>query len=115
VRTKTLAGHHGAARAPQRGSDKMRTLTIVLSLALLMAAAAPASADKCNGAKIKAVGKKESSLLSCSGKEATKGPSVQPDCNNQQRPANPPKKHNPPGAGRRRPPPTGPGEAGGGV
>src|SRR5262245_60212717 len=62
----------------------MRKLTIVLSVVFLMAAGAgPARADKCNGAKIKAVGKKESSLLSCSGKEATKGPSVQPACNDK--------------------------------
>jgi len=62
----------------------VRTPTILLSVSLLMAAgASPASADKCNGAKIKAIGKKEKSLLGCSGKEATKGPSVQPDCNDK--------------------------------
>src|SRR5689334_21275236 len=62
----------------------MKNLTIVLGMVFLMAAGVgPASADKCNGAKIKAIGKKEKSLLGCSGKEATKGPSVEPDCNDK--------------------------------
>jgi hypothetical protein len=49
---------------------------------LLAVGAGPAGADKCNGAKVKAIGKKESGLLGCSRKEATKGTAaVQPACN----------------------------------
>jgi len=39
------------------------------ALALFTIAAAPARGDKCTGAKLKAVGKKESGLLGCSSKE----------------------------------------------
>jgi len=61
----------------------MRKAIIGVSLVFLMAVGAgPASADKCNGAKVKAIGKKESGLMGCSGKEATKGTAaVQPACN----------------------------------
>jgi hypothetical protein len=61
---------------------KMLILAGVLSL--IAAGPGPASADKCNGAKVKAIGKKESGLLGCSGKEATKGTAaVQPTCNDK--------------------------------
>jgi len=55
--------------------------TLALGVALLVATGGTARADKCNGAKAKAIGKKEGSLLSCSSKEATKGPSGTPACN----------------------------------
>src|SRR5262245_26021354 len=61
----------------------MRKEIIGVSMVFLMAVGAgPASADKCNGAKVKAIGKKESALLSCSGKEATKD-GVEPACNDK--------------------------------
>jgi hypothetical protein len=44
----------------------------LVAVALLAIATVPARADKCNGAKVKAIGKKESGLLGCSAKEATK-------------------------------------------
>ena len=45
----------------------MRTAAIGMGLAILMAiGAGPANADKCNGSKIKSIGKKESGLLGCS-------------------------------------------------
>src|SRR5207244_8342486 len=40
---------------------------------LIVLGAGTASADNCTGIKIKAIGKKESRLLSCSAKEAVKG------------------------------------------
>ena len=43
----------------------------VLVTLTLSASTASAAADKCRGKKIKAIGKKESRLLGCSGKEAT--------------------------------------------
>ena len=53
-------------------------------LATITIGASTASADKCTGTKIKAIGKKESRLLSCSAKEATKGiAAVEPDCDNK--------------------------------
>ena len=53
-------------------------------LATITLGASTASADKCTGTKIKAIGKKESRLLSCSAKEATKGiAAVEPDCDNK--------------------------------
>ena len=53
-------------------------------LATITLGASTASADKCTGTKIKAIGKKESGLLSCSAKEATKGTAaVEPDCDNK--------------------------------
>src|SRR3989442_14329317 len=53
-------------------------------LAIITLGAGTASADKCTGTKIKAIGKKESGLLSCSAKEATKGiAAVEPDCDNK--------------------------------
>ena len=58
----------------------MRKLALGISLAVLMAAG-PADADKCNGSKIKAIGKKEKALLGCSGKEATKGTAGTAACN----------------------------------
>src|SRR6266404_689555 len=52
--------------------------------AIIALDAGTASADKCTGVKIKAIGKKESRLLSCSAKEATKGTvGVEPDCDNK--------------------------------
>jgi len=62
-----------------------RTLCAVGLVAVLFAVVAtPARADKCTGAKLKAIGKKEGRLLSCSAKEATKGTvGVEPDCNNE--------------------------------
>jgi hypothetical protein len=44
--------------------------------------AGPANADKCNGAKTKSIGKKESGLLGCSAKEATKD-GVEPACDDK--------------------------------
>jgi hypothetical protein len=59
----------------------MRKAAIGVGLVILMAVGAgPARADKCNGAKIKTIGKKEAGLLGCSAKEATKD-GVQPTCN----------------------------------
>ena len=56
----------------------------VLVTLTLSASTASAAADKCRGKKIKAIGKKESRLLGCSGKEATRGiAAVEPDCNNK--------------------------------
>src|SRR6266481_4008715 len=53
-------------------------------LATITLGASTASADKCTGTKIKAISKKESGLLSCSAKEATKGTAaVEPDCDNK--------------------------------
>ena len=53
-------------------------------LATITLGASTASADKCTGTKIKAIGKKESRLLSCSAKEATKGiAAVEPGCDNK--------------------------------
>ena len=53
-------------------------------LATIALGASTASADKCTGTKIKAIGKKESGLLSCSAKEATKGiAAVEPGCDNK--------------------------------
>ncbi len=48
---------------------------VVGALVLFGVAAAPARADKCIGAKLKAVGKKESGLLSCQSKIAATGSS----------------------------------------
>ncbi len=51
---------------------------------LIVLGAGTASADNCTGIKIKAIGKKESRLLSCSAKEAVKGTvGVEPDCDNK--------------------------------
>src|SRR5437667_12291932 len=48
----------------------------VVVLACVMAfAAVPAHADKCTGAKLKAIGKKESGLLRCQSKVAATGDS----------------------------------------
>ena len=56
----------------------------VLVTLTLSASTASAAADKCRGKKIKAIGKKESRLLGCSAKEATKGiAAVEPDCDNK--------------------------------
>jgi hypothetical protein len=54
-------------------------LFLLAALVLLALGAAPASADKCTGAKIKAIGKKESRLLGCSAREATKS-GIAPAC-----------------------------------
>src|SRR5690349_5025178 len=48
----------------------MRSLP--LAALLLVLAVAPAHADKCTGAKLKAVGKKEAGLLGCQSKVAAK-------------------------------------------
>jgi len=56
----------------------------VLATIALGPSTASAAAEKCRGKKIKAIGKKESRLLSCSAKEATHGTvGVEPDCNNK--------------------------------
>ena len=54
-----------------------RTVTVVFAALVLFAiAAVPARADKCTGAKLKAVGKKEAGLLKCQAKvAATNDPS----------------------------------------
>src|SRR2546428_11797276 len=53
-------------------------LTIAASVALT---AAPAVADKCTAAKLKAIAKKESGLLKCQAKVAMKGdPTLQSPC-----------------------------------
>ena len=54
-------------------------VTTVVAVVFLTVGAAPAGADKCNGAKVKAIGKKEAGLLGCSAKEATKS-GVEPTC-----------------------------------
>ncbi len=55
----------------------LRSLTGVVlgALVLLAVGAAPAHADKCTGAKLKAVGKKDSGLLGCQAKVAATGDS----------------------------------------
>jgi len=56
----------------------------VFATITLGASTASAAADKCTGTKIKAIGKKEGRLLSCSAKEATKGvAAVEPACDNK--------------------------------
>jgi len=56
----------------------------VLATITLGASTASAAADRCTGTKIKAIGKKESRLLSCSAKEATRGvAAVEPACDNK--------------------------------
>src|SRR2546428_6332012 len=53
----------------------------VFAILTLGAGTARAVGDKCTGTKIKAIGKKESRLLTCSSKEATKGvAAVEPGC-----------------------------------
>src|SRR5438132_10204518 len=53
----------------------------ILATIALGAGTASAAGDKCTGTKIKAIGKKEGRLLSCSAKEATKGvAAVEPAC-----------------------------------
>src|SRR5215831_9227313 len=49
--------------------------TVLLAVLLLAFAAPPARADKCTGAKLKAIGKKESALLACQAKVAKTGDS----------------------------------------
>jgi hypothetical protein len=49
-------------------------------LVVLTVGAAPARADKCNGAKVRAIGKKEAGLLGCVAKEATQNASIEPAC-----------------------------------
>src|ERR1051326_1901126 len=49
--------------------------TLVVAAVVLAIGAAPARADKCTGAKLKATGKKESGLLGCQAKVAAKGDS----------------------------------------
>src|SRR5262249_54328483 len=56
-----------------------RLATILVAVILLAVGAGSARADKCNGAKVKAIGKKEAGLLGCSAKEATKS-GIEPDC-----------------------------------
>jgi hypothetical protein len=51
-------------------------------LAVLVLSAGPASADKCIGAKVKAIGKKEKGLLACQAKLAL-GASVEPACDSK--------------------------------
>jgi hypothetical protein len=52
--------------------------------AIVALGAGPASADKCIGAKLKAIGKKERGLLSCQAKVATKGTAaVEPACDSK--------------------------------
>jgi hypothetical protein len=48
---------------------------IGVALALLVMAASPANADKCTGAKLKAISKKEAGLLGCQAKVAAKNDS----------------------------------------
>src|SRR6185369_9060949 len=48
----------------------MRTLPLAVLL-LVLAAVPAARADKCTGAKLRAIGKKESGLLACQAKVAT--------------------------------------------
>ena len=66
---------------------KMKLFAAAAALGVLTTitlGASTASADKCTGTKIKAIGKKESRLFSCSAKEATKGTAaVEPDCDNK--------------------------------
>ena len=47
----------------------------VIAVALLVAIAAPARADKCMGTKLKLVGKKEAGLLGCQAKVASENDS----------------------------------------
>src|SRR5579862_928512 len=47
-------------------------LVTILVAVVLLAVSGTARADKCNGAKLKAIGKKDSGLLGCAAKEATK-------------------------------------------
>jgi hypothetical protein len=54
--------------------------TILVAAVLFAVGVGSAHADKCNGAKIKAIGKKESGLLGCSATEAKKGTSIEPAC-----------------------------------
>jgi hypothetical protein len=56
---------------PSRAASR----AILAAVVLLAIAAAPARADKCTGAKLKAVGKEESGLLGCQSKVAAKGDS----------------------------------------
>ena len=55
----------------------MRTL-VALLLACFLLSAVSASGDKCTGAKLKAIGKKESGLLSCQSKVAATNQRVAP-------------------------------------
>ncbi len=63
--------------------QEMKRAAVAMSVfALMVFGATRASADTCTGKKIKAIGKKEKSLLACSAKEATRGTAaVQPACN----------------------------------
>ncbi len=54
-------------------------LFLLGALVLLALGAAPARADKCTGAKIKAIAKKEKALFGCSAKEATTS-GIAPGC-----------------------------------
>ena len=66
-----------------RKTKPVAAAALLGAFAIVALGAGTASADKCTGKKIKAVGKKESRLLSCSSKEATKGvTAVEPTCNN---------------------------------
>jgi hypothetical protein len=58
-----------------------RTLIAGLAVLVSVATAGPAAADKCTGVKLKALGKKESGLLGCQAKVATKGdPTLEAAC-----------------------------------
>jgi len=55
---------------PRRANHESGTLWTVGFAIALLATTAPARADKCTGAKLKAIGKKESGLLRCQSKVA---------------------------------------------
>jgi hypothetical protein len=56
---------------PASGSSRHRiTGLLLVSLAFSIVAASPARADRCTGAKVKAIGKKENGLLACQAKVA---------------------------------------------
>jgi hypothetical protein len=54
------------------GSACPRLLTIMAAMVVLAVGAVPARGDKCSGAKLKAIGKKEAGLLTCQANVAAK-------------------------------------------
>jgi hypothetical protein len=57
-------------------------ITILVAGALLAAGVTPAGADKCNGAKVKAIGKEAAAVLGCSAGEAKKS-GTEPACDSK--------------------------------
>src|SRR2546428_5204990 len=65
----------GGWQGGRMSSARSVTGLVFAALAFLAVAAPPAHADKCTGAKLKAIAKKESGLLACQAKVAATGDS----------------------------------------